>query len=531
MGFLSEILIFLFSSTYVILLDDFAFSPRSLQKALAVIVITLLIIIYKYSRNSWKELSTGFGRLFFIFWSTISVQLLVISTGGLQSPFLILIYLFMIGLSFVFSFFLSLLFLFSCLIILFANTSLINNPGQVILQIISLIVIIPIAYIISKQYHLKDALMNALNIKIKTTEAILKNLPELIIVTDQNFNILSTNDAAARTLQRSRSELLNKPLFDILLLKDKDNKLVTSKTFFPDGNLASPVQIDDVFTLIQSPVSQKNVNIQVQALENPSENLTQIDFIISFGTDKDTSIILDKARTKYDALAENIKQKLTVRNLNDIKTDMLLLQKIESDTYTLHELQNILKEKTTSRIDIAKLGRTIVILNKDFADQLHVNTNFELPDFGEKDIAPLTVQNYHATPEQLTGAFFTAVCDAKKLELITKKLFDISILLASNQKNSHVTLSIKRYQNTALIIKISGNCPNLTDEELRNLFIPYYGKLSAMTNLRLGSGLEGYLVKTIANSLNVHIKIDQIGQPKSNITFTFMINKKNSLLT
>src|SRR5882724_445421 len=231
MQFWLSILTLFLSSVYVLLLDHIAFSSRSLQKALVAIIITLLFVLYRYARHSWKEISTWYGKMFFVFWGTTLVQLLVIATGGFQSPFLVMIHFFMIGLSFIFSFSLAVFFLFSCLIVLFIDVSffpnafalLVNDPGLTLLQFASLLVIIPIAYIISRQYHMKDALAGALRAKIQTTEAIIQSLPELIIVTDEYFKILSTNDATVRTLQRSRSELLDKPLFDILLLKDKNN--------------------------------------------------------------------------------------------------------------------------------------------------------------------------------------------------------------------------------------------------------------------------------------------------------------------
>lgn len=532
-----EIITFVLSTLYVLFLNHISSSPRSLQKALVIILVTLLFIIYRFSRNSWSNLTVGINKLFFIFWLTIFLQLLIVSTGGLQSPFLILIHFFIIGLSFIFSFFLALLFLLSCAIIFIVDiylnqnllTTIIHNPNQILLQLISLIVIIPIAYIISRQYHLKDVLMNALNTKIKATDAILESLPELIIVTDQNFNILSTNDAVTKTLQRSRSELLNKPLFDVLLLKDKNNKLVTAKTFFPDNQIDKPKGIDENFTLIQSSILQRIVNIQIQSIKNTTENLTQISFIISFGNTKNTSsLIFDKARAKYDALSENIKQKLSQRNLDDLKTDMLLLEKIENDTYMLHELPNLLKSKTTARIDIAKLCKNIVLLNNDFAKQLHVDTKFELPDFGEKDIAPLTVKNYQVNPEQLTGPFFTVSCDSKKLELVIKKLFDMSILLAAKQKNPQVILNIKRIENLEFAINISGACPLLTDEQLKDLFIPYYGNLSQITNLRIGSGLEGYLAKTISENMSTQLKINYSNNITPTISLSLMIKKNSS---
>lgn len=520
MSFLPALLTFLFSTTYVIFLDHLASSSRVLQKAIVIIVIALVFLIYKFDRHFWKELTTGFGRLFFLSWITIAIQLLVLSTGGVQSPFLILIHIFMVGISFIFSFSLSLLFLLSSLIVLSTQISF-NNPN-ILLEIISLLVIIPIAYIISKQYHLKDTLMNALTKKVKTTEAILESLPELIIVTDQNFKILSTNDATVRTLSRSRSELLDKPLFDVLLLKDSNNKLINAKSFFPDEKLNQPRQINDTLTLIQSPIKQREVTIQVQTMENPDENSLQISFIVSFGLAKSSSLIFDKARARYEALSQNIKQKLSQNNFSDIKKDMLLLEKIENDIFTLYELPELLKENPKTLIDLAKVCKNIVSVNQDFSNQLKVTANFSLPDFGEKDIKPLTVESYHVNPEQLTGPFFTVSCDVKKIEFLIKKLFDISILIASTSANPNVSLSVQREKNSEFSIKISGDSNEISVEKLPDIFSDYYGRVSNMGNLRLGSGVEGYLTKSIANNLNTKIEIQYV---EKKIIFSLKVNK------
>lgn len=524
---------FLFSSIYVLLLDHIASSSHSLQKALVVVIVVLLMILYRYTKHTWKELTTWYGKAFLIFWGTVLVELLILSTGGFQSPFLVLIHLLMICISFVFSFSLALLFLFSCLLVMYIDGSLSHNflmllsqdPSLIVLQLASLFAIIPVAYIVSRQYHMKDALTSILNAQIKTTAAILENLPEIIIVTNAEFTILSTNDAAVRTLQRSRSELLDKPLFDVLLLRDKQNKLVTAKTFFPDGDSTNPpISLSDEFTLIQSPIVERNVSINIQTTPSATKQLKQISFIISFthNLEKSSPFLFDKTRAKYEALIENIKQKISLSAMDDTKTDVLFLEKIEDDAYTLQTLKEITTDKNKSRIDIAKLCKQIVLLNQEFSTALRVQTRFDLPHFGEKDIAPLTVKNYPVKPEQLTGPFFTIACNAKQIELIIKKLFDLSIMLASTEHNAEVTLSVERGNNNEMIITSSGNCPIIVESDIQNIFVPYYSaKLSEQTNLHLGSGIEGFLAKTMSEAIGVKKSVAYTSP--SRVVFTLII--------
>lgn len=52
------------------------------------------------------------------------------------------------------------------------------------------------------------------------------------------------------------------------------------------------------------------------------------------------------------------------------------------------------------------------------------------------------------------------------------------------------------------------------DQEKDLLFTQYYGVLGTSTNLRLGSGLEGYLIKTVATIMNIPFYVKLIEQPK-----------------
>src|SRR5579859_1905452 len=215
MQFIITILTFILSSLYVLFLDYIASSTRSLQKALILPIVILLFALYRIPKISWKDFLNNHEKWIFLFWGTALVQMLVLATGGLHSPFLILIHLFMIGLCFIFSFWAALFFLVTSFIVIFLDIAFhqnivsvfLDDPSTLILQVVSLISIIPIAYVVSQKYHVKDWLSSVLRKKVLTDETILESLHELIIVTDSNLRILSVNDAVERTLRQSRSEL------------------------------------------------------------------------------------------------------------------------------------------------------------------------------------------------------------------------------------------------------------------------------------------------------------------------------------
>lgn len=533
MQLILSIITFTLSSIYVVFLDHISASTRSLEKALILPIAILLFAIFRISRISWKDFINNNEKWIFLFWGAALVQMLVLATGGLNSPFLILIHLFMIGLCFVFSFPSALIFLCTSFIVIFIDISFhqsitslfLENPSSIVLQLVSLISIIPIAYIISQKYHVKDWLASVLRKKVMADEVILESLHELIIVTDANFRILSVNDAVERTLRQSRSELLYTPIFDALLLKDNKGNLVTKETFFPQGDIAEePVTIPDTFTIFKSALPQRDVTIQVETIKDSETNINQVSFILSTlektaPVIATTNAMIERARVTYEAMSEDIKKKLAQSQPGEVQIQMILLDKVESDIYnTLLRKGGVIKN-AVSRIDIAKLCKNVVVLEQDFAKGFHVDVNFHLANFDQHDIAPLTVQNFQVTPEQLTGPFFTVECDVKNVELVIKKLVDMSVLLSSTEANPQVTVNVERGENDVIIVRISASCPIIKKEEQTDMFVPYYGALADKTNLHVGSGLEGYLVQTIHEVIDMPLEITpRIGSIEFKVT-------------
>ena len=536
--FLASVLL-LISSIYVLLLNDLAVSSRVIQKVMVLPLFIVLIVFYAFSRFSWKKLITERSKWLLLFLFTVLIQLLVLSTGSISSPLLILIHLFMIGLSFVFSFSISILFLLSSCLVILADLwlhqdlikLLVENPTPLVLQVASLIPIIPVAYIISQHYHLKDTLFKKLHTQVIADEAILEHINELIIITNPELRILSVNDAVERTLRQSRFELLDKPIFQILLLRDKQGEIVTDETFFPKQNTMTPSKIiPSEFIMVRSPFAKRNVTINVQPIKDVDKKISQISFIISFDNQevrsedflKDT---LEKTRTKYEAMAEYIKKRLDSPSLQDIKKEMIMLQKIESDIYNIHSLNEFPNSNKTSKIDVAQVCKQITQSEQELATMLNVPLEFKINNFGQKDIAPLIVKNFSVRPEELTGPFFTVSCNITYLELVIKKLTDITLLLAATVKDPQASLTIDRDNNDDVMVTASATCPSIPDEDLTNLYVPYYGNLYNKTYLYAGSGLEGYLLKTTSDALGLNLDVKYKEQPSSIITFTLVIKK------
>src|SRR5579863_2159102 len=127
-------IVFFLSSGYVVLLDMLSSSPRSLQKALILPICIVAFAVYRFSKTPLKKLIQNYEIWFFLFWAIIFVQLLIIATGGLLSPFFILIHLTMLGLCFIFSFSVGFFFLLFSLVVIFIDISLHQSIGSFFLH-------------------------------------------------------------------------------------------------------------------------------------------------------------------------------------------------------------------------------------------------------------------------------------------------------------------------------------------------------------------------------------------------------------
>jgi PAS domain-containing protein len=530
-------LIFLFSSGYVLLLDYFAFSSRGLQKSLVLPLFILLFIIYRASIGSWKSFIHNQGRWFLLLWGTILIQTLVVATGGLQSPFLIMIHLSMIAMSFFIGFTPAVIFLLLSFIVILIDISfnqnvitfLLTDPSTIVLQLVSLFSIVPLAYIISQQYHIKDMLTTMLRSKVTVDEAIFESLDELIIVTDAQLTILSVNDAVEQTLQKPRSELLQSLLFSKLLLKDSTGKLATKETFFDKTSSANEALESSTFTIINAAQTAQKVSVHIQTIKDLQSNTKQFSFVLSPTEElpakaASVSVTIEKARAKYEAMLQSLKQLLQSGQAYPSYSSLLLAEKIENDLYNAQSLSSVPYKRTLTKIDFAVLCKKLVDLEQEFAKAFQVNITFGIQNFGHEDIAPLTVKNFPVDPEKLTGPFFTIPCDVKNSEIVMKKLLELAIFIASSTPNALIESTIKRNTDN-IVIQIKTPNPQLKRKDLADLLIPNYGKLPSKTNILAGSGLEGYLIQQLTEKMQTPVTAE-LSKNSAYLTFTWVLKKK-----
>lgn len=511
--------------------------PTTIILQTVALVLVMLLLVSKRLQSS-SPISNRLFRLSIIGLSSLLIQLLIISSGGLYSPFLILLHLYTLGSSFLLNLRSAFVFLLLSVLVLLVQTFsnqtlqilLRQDPGSALLYFISFVVIIPLAQYLTRTYHLKDTVSRVLteNIELgqKREELILRGLSELVLITDENLRIVSVNEAVEKTLQITKNYLSGKNLLDHLRLTDSEGNVATTQTLAIDQ-----MQNDKASRIIEGLMLQTNAKeftkiiLQIRPIINAQGIINQIVFVITEAPREASNMLhleLERAREKQKKVAEYLKKALLDAKLPNLKLQTELFSRTEEDLLTALELEDHPIKLVESFEDLAAICEQVTLKEQEFARSMGVELHFVLPkqEIAEATLLSLLKSNF---PKQnLPISEFAAPIDSRWLGLILQKLLDISILLSS-QKAGIVNLVVSRPNPKSINIDIVSSEVNLSPGDEDKLFQSYFGDLTNRTNLRLGSGLEGFIVKLLAKAL--HIQID-IKLNNGTFNFTLVISKQ-----
>lgn len=529
---LSNPVVFFISSLVTLIILYYQVPVKTLQQIILVIVIVLAIFLNRFLLSPKDSLLGRVTRALFLFLTALMIQLLVLSSGGFKSPFLILIHIYTLGTSFLVSLVASISFLLFSILALIAQIVFDENIsrffyediGTILLYGASFLVIIPISVFVSRAYTLKDRLFEIVKKELKLKQiqhqTLLKGISDIIFVVDKNLNIISTNEAAEIELSLPQSAIIQRPLFDVLFIRDGSGKLVNVQALSIDRVVEEKTTriIKELKLLAKNRAAPRLVDVQIRSIVNLEGQVDQLMVIISDTTKNIKNIeslhpILEQARLRQNALAENLKKLLILKGSPELKVRTDLAWKASQDIAILSEIEDHSIQAKPTLVDVADICLRNVSSQQDFAKSLGVSLGFQLVNFGTKDINPIVPAGSQISPHLLTAPYFTCPVDMKWFDTLIHKLLDIAILLVAGMPNPKIWLTVEREEQKALIIKITTSLTFVRKGEEMLLFKEYYGDLSNRTNLRFGSGLEGFLSKSIASLLNIPINIDtQNGQ-------------------
>lgn len=492
-----------------------------------IIILLLLLILGLYNFFTTRKLKRIFVIQPILFTTSLFVQLVVISTGGFLSPFLILIHLYTLTASFLLKIATALSFLFFTLSILIINTFISPNqlntiktdPGSYLLFGLSFLVIVPISLLISKKYHLKEELSKILSKQVKVGDAILESLTELVLVTDQALKIVFINEALGKTLKLTQQQVLGKSFFEVLDLKDEQGQ-PASLTSLPIDKV-----LDDKTTRIVSGfylytpnrAAPYVVTIQIHPILDSQGKIEQISFVITEGKgisyQSKLHLSLIRALENKNLRLESLKKQLQSLKLFNQTAQLELIEKAEADLRLVQEVEDHPIKEDSILVDVAYLAHDIILKREAFAKILGVDLKFILSPGDVSEVSLINLKSSNIDPKSLSLSDFAVPADSKWLTILLEKVLDLSILLSSSIKNSKVEISFDRQNKDFIKVYILTDTPKLTKLHLDKLLTQYYGNLLESTNLKFGSGLEGFIVKTLSTQLNIPVSLDVLKDP------------------
>ncbi len=537
-----QAIIFFLASFFTTTLIYFKIEISWLQRIVAVILLILLILLNKFLNPSNTEKISGKVSKISLLLSTVFVQLIVISTGGFKSPFLALIHIFALGISFLINLPSALVFLALSLFTIFANfwfdkniqSLFLDDPGSILLYLVSFVVIVPLSILVTRYYYLKDAVAKVLSREVRTKELqqelVLQGLNELVVVTNKDLIVVSANESAEKMLSSTGAVILKRPIFDVLFLKDESERMMDKISLKIDEMLQQKEakQFSNLFLYVRNSARPRKVTLTVKPIVNLEGSVDQISFVISdnsrsFTDSKVGHVNLEEARTKSLAAIASFRDKLN--GSDELIQRLEILIRMEQDLQLATEIEDHVIGEKPQLTDIAELSKRAVMEELNLAKLLKVNLNFSILNFNSTDTEKIAPRGLNISPINLTAPFFTAPIDVKWFNILVSKLLDLLIIFSSGVSNATVLLSIDREGESIIIVNISSNSEGLSDEEKKLLLTQYYGLLNNITNLKFGSGLEGFISKQIAISLNIPLEIiSQKGTPGVNIKLR--INRK-----
>lgn len=278
---------------------------------------------------------------------SLFVYLLVFSTGGLSSPFLVLTHLFAIAMAFLItpSVSVSYVAITVGLVIFNARTDpsaqalISESPFAVGLYILAYLAVLPFSNYIAKIYQQQGQWAQKLSQMLTTSKKqeanLLRNITDASLVISPSFVISFANDAAAEQTGFSRRELLGKKMPDVFKFKDSlGGNLSYDKLPF-----TSAVKTKGEFSLNGIQIAKKSggfwrANLKVSPIIDHEGQVIALLLVIKDFSQKDLTL-----GSYYDKVAQKLTQE-SQGKIAAIARDLLLLLSLDAGVEGLSQFIN-----------------------------------------------------------------------------------------------------------------------------------------------------------------------------------------------
>lgn len=485
-----------------------------LGQQLSILLLAVLLIALRPAWRNPKLLQSPLRQASLLFIVATFVQLLILSTGGLESPFLLLAHLTILGMSFAYSTKTS-----SAFLVLFLatyafqyltqsdiNTIINDDPATFVLYILSLIIMAPLSQLLANRYHLKDQLVHAFAKQAKVASTIIDSIDQLVVVADVKFNILSTNASAEQFLNQPAGMLVHKPFFSVFYLKNESGVLLDGSSIQRNGQSH---QINNLTLYIKNSVKTRPVAVHITPLLDIEGNIEQYGIVISDAHNTASSDPLQAVLSaKQSAMLESLRLKLVGQQLITLAAYIEIAKKIERDRNILHQFTKDVVV-SSSRTDVAQLSDQIVAQQQTYARTLGVDLKFRIPYFEQTDITKNIVGELQIAPMSMSGAYFTVITDPAWLSLLLEIGTDVSLLLTLASEQNRAFVILDRTPEGIVTINWQIRLPLFRQEEIDQIFAMDFGSFPLKAKMQIASAMEGYALQSIANVLSFNLSVSQ----------------------
>ena len=268
---------------------------------------------------------------------SLFVYLLVFSTGGLSSPFLVLTHLFAIAMAFLIAPSVSVSYvLITAALVIFnvrtdpsAQALISDSPFAVGLYILAYLAVLPFSQYIARVYQQQGQWAQKLSQMLTTSKKqeanLLRNITDASLVVSPGLIIFFVNDVGVEKTGFSKRELLGKKMPDVFRFKNSlGGNLAYDKLPFE-----SIVKTKSEFSLNGIQIAKKNggywrVNLKVSPIINYEGQVIALLLVIKDFSQKDITL-----GSYYDKVAQKLQQE-SQSKITAIARDLLLLLSLES---------------------------------------------------------------------------------------------------------------------------------------------------------------------------------------------------------
>lgn len=514
------------------------------------IISLLTILILISTRILFPKIRQKFGTkvAYFVegFPVILFVYLLILATGGISSPFLVLTHFLALAVAFLLSPQLAVEFIFTTMILLgihiyfdiAAQKFVAENIFAIILYFIAYLALVPISYAIAKEYKFKEEWARLLEKEITTSqtqeEELLKNITDALIVLSRKLEIVYLNEAAKELLGFGK-EILGQDLFRAFSFKDEVGRNL-ERHFLPFEQTMS-LQVQQRLENIQI-LSKKGryfrVNIKILPLigvEGPLGLTLIIRPTAAVGKIKEkkesTAVI---ALEKFLAFLASEKKvffdlEKTVSEKN--KIEKLITQNEELETLAQDFIYALKLESGEigslwSLCDLGKIAQEVIFWEGEKARNLGVTLASNSDEEKSIPLQPKNIILQSVAAQRIFPEVYV-VGNVSWIHDGLRRVLELAILLC--KAGSQVEVEVKEEGDIGQVV-ISITTDKVQHGLELDLFEKFYGELANLPELASTSGLGGFIAKSLIDRMGGNIIADK-NPTSSKLIFTITFGLKN----